>query len=88
MLSSLLLHVPPLSPLLLKFVADPILVLFVPLMVPAFGAATSVTTQVPDDAVKLVLHVPSFASLVYVPADEGAYVAEFELANTLEPFFH
>ena len=41
-----------------------------------------------DDAVKLVLHVPSFASLVYEPADEGAYVAEFELANTLEPFFH
>ena len=72
MFSSPLLQLPPESPLLLKLVVCPILVLFVPLMVPALGAATSVTTHDPLDVVPPVLHVPSAAFLVYVPAAVGA----------------
>ena len=60
-------------------------------IVPELNALRAVTVHDPVDAVKLVLHVPSFASLVYTPAPLlilGSKVAEFELASTLEPFFH
>ena len=37
----------------------------VPLNVPAFGAVVTVTVHVPVDTVGVVLHVPSFAYLLY-----------------------
>ena len=54
-------------------------------MVPALGAVTSVTTHEPLDVVPPVLHVPSAAFLVYVPAAVGAYVADVSPAIALPP---
>ena len=54
-------------------------------IVPALKALRTVTTHDPLDVVPPVLHVPSAAFLVYVPAAVGVYVADVAPPMALPP---